>query len=66
MNIIETEKLDKIKKSKTFKVNDIICHENNYLNNLFLWAKATDYDVENYSGKNGYYYIKDNTERQID
>lgn len=39
-----------------FKKGDIICHSNNYKNNLFLWSIATEDDVKNYSGKNGEYY----------
>lgn len=40
-------------KSKTFKIGDNIRHENDT-----EWHIATEYDVANYSGRNGWYYIK--------
>jgi len=51
-----------------FEKNDIICHMNNWKCGFPMFSKATDYDVKNYSGKNGLYLkliqtsIKDNTE----
>lgn len=54
-------KLEKnIKISKTFKEGDLICCANNFIHNSDFYMTANDYDVENYSGKNGYYLIKEN------
>lgn len=49
--------MENITKSKTFKVGDKICHENNFNHGMKYFFIATEYDVENYSGKNGWYYI---------
>ena len=53
-------KKEKIKISKTFKEGDLICCANNFIHNSDFYMTANDYDVENYSGKNGYYLIKEN------
>ena len=45
--IIETE---------VFKIGDMICHSNNLEGGFPFFCRANDYDVENYSGKNGRYY----------
>lgn len=42
----------------TFKVGDVICHINNYNRGELYFSPATDYDVKNYSGKNGTYIRK--------
>lgn len=47
-----------IKVSKTFKEGDLICCAANFINNIDFFMTANDYDVENYSGQNGYYIIK--------
>tara|TARA_R110000823_G_scaffold214021_1_gene343852 strand:- start:56258 stop:56590 length:333 start_codon:yes stop_codon:yes gene_type:complete len=51
INIIKTE---------TFKIGDNICHIKNFMVGLPLFFKATDYDVKEYSGKNGIYLLKQN------
>jgi hypothetical protein len=38
-----------------FEEGDIICHINNWKSGIPMFFKATDYDVEKYSGKNGVY-----------
>ena len=53
---IKIKDLPKVKKVKSFKKGDIICHENNWNSNFFCFFNATQDDVDNYSGKNGYYY----------
>lgn len=45
---------------KKFKVGDVICHSRNKEIGLMLFFTATEYDVEHYSGKNGWYYKEKN------
>lgn len=54
-------KENKIKISKTFKINDNICHANNFIHGFHdFYFIANEDDVKNYSNKNGYYFIKQN------
>lgn len=39
----------------SFDEGDIICHENNWNGGLPLFGKASNYDVENYSGRDERY-----------
>lgn len=43
---------------KDFKVGDLVCSKKNFDNGLFLFFKATQEDVLEYSGKNEYYKIE--------
>lgn len=43
---------------KKFKLDDIICHENNFASGLLMFGNATELDVENFSDKNGLYLKK--------
>jgi len=45
-----------LKLCRKFQEGDIICHKRNMDVGFLMFATATDYDVCNYSGKNGYYY----------
>jgi len=44
-----------IVQTKEFEEGDIICHINNWNIGIPMFGKATDNDVEKYSGKNGVY-----------
>lgn len=46
--------------SSIFLEGDEIMHVNNYLKGLSIWFIATQEDVDNYSGNNGNYIIKQN------
>lgn len=45
---------------KTFKEGEIICHKNNWDAGMYLFFKASDDDVKNYSNKNGLYVVLTN------
>ena len=42
---------------ETFQEGQIICHKNNWDMGMYLFFKATNEDVERYSGKNGLYAV---------
>jgi len=46
----------KIVLCRKFKIGDLICHKHNLDRGFVFFSIATDYDVDNYSGRNGYYY----------
>lgn len=42
---------------ETFEVGQLICHKNAFDLGLITFFKATQYDVDEYSGKNGLYAV---------
>lgn len=44
-----------IVQTEEFSEGDCICHINNWEAGLMFFFPASDYDVKNYSGKNGLY-----------